>query len=249
MNKELKELLDKINAKKSEVKNLVNENKVDEAKAAKEELINLQAKFDVLYDLEDEAKAEVEDKIEAKEVKEVSNKKDSVKEFANAARNGFKNALQIKDPSTAVYTVPEDIQTRIEKFREAKKSLRDLVRVERVSTNSGARTFQVKAEMKGFGEVEEGTGITYNSEPTFKRIPYVIKKYAGYFPITNELLADSDANLTQTIVEWIADESRATANRLIIAAIEAEKQTSVDLKNVDGIGDKTFEKIKDMITL
>ena len=35
---------------KTEVKNLVNENKIDEAKAAKEELINLQAKFDVLYD-------------------------------------------------------------------------------------------------------------------------------------------------------------------------------------------------------
>ena len=40
MNKELRELLDKINAKKAEVKNLVSENKIDEAKAAKEELIN-----------------------------------------------------------------------------------------------------------------------------------------------------------------------------------------------------------------
>ena len=36
MNKELKELLDKINAKKSEVKNLANENKIEEAQAAKE---------------------------------------------------------------------------------------------------------------------------------------------------------------------------------------------------------------------
>ena len=56
MNKELKELLDKINAKKSEVKNLANENKIEEAQAAKEEeLKKLQAKFDVLYDLEVEA--------------------------------------------------------------------------------------------------------------------------------------------------------------------------------------------------
>ena len=55
MNRELRELLDKINSKKEEVKNLANENKIEEAKAAKKELIDLQAKFDVLYDLEEEA--------------------------------------------------------------------------------------------------------------------------------------------------------------------------------------------------
>ena len=91
MNKELKELLDKINAKKSEVKNLANENKIEEAQAAKEELKKLQAKFDVLYDLEVEAEEGIKDKIEAGEVKEATNKiKDSTKEFANAARNGFR---------------------------------------------------------------------------------------------------------------------------------------------------------------
>ena len=68
MNKELKELLDKINAKKSEVKNLANENKIEEAQAAKEELKKLQAKFDVLYDLEVEAEEGIKDKIEAGEV-------------------------------------------------------------------------------------------------------------------------------------------------------------------------------------
>ena len=80
MNKELKELLDKINAKKSEVKNLANENKIEEAQAAKEELKKLQAKFDVLYDLEVEAEEGIKDKIEAGEVKEATNKiKDSTK--------------------------------------------------------------------------------------------------------------------------------------------------------------------------
>lgn len=64
MNKELKELLDKINAKKSEVKNLANENKIEEAQAVKEELKKLQAKFDVLYDLEVEAEEGIKLKLE-----------------------------------------------------------------------------------------------------------------------------------------------------------------------------------------
>lgn len=62
MNRELRELLNKINAKKAETKRLVNENKIEEAKAAKEELINLQSKFDVMYDLEDEEKEQAKEK-------------------------------------------------------------------------------------------------------------------------------------------------------------------------------------------
>ena len=56
MPKELRELLDQINAKKTEVKNFVAENKIEEAKASKEELKSLQDKFDVLYDLYEEEK-------------------------------------------------------------------------------------------------------------------------------------------------------------------------------------------------
>ena len=145
MNKELKELLDKINAKKSEVKNLANENKIEEAQAAKEELKKLQAKFDVLYDLEVEAEEGIKDKIEAGEVKEATNKiKDSTKEFANAARNGFRVTNKMSEGTLVDggYTVPEDILTRINTYKESKKSLKDLVKVEKVTTNKGQRTLK-----------------------------------------------------------------------------------------------------------
>ena len=55
MNKELLDLLEKINAKKDEVKNLANEGKLEEAKKAKDELKELQDKFDILKDLDDGA--------------------------------------------------------------------------------------------------------------------------------------------------------------------------------------------------
>ena len=51
MNKKLLDLLEKINAKKDEVKNLANEGKLEEAKKAKDELKELQDKFDILKDL------------------------------------------------------------------------------------------------------------------------------------------------------------------------------------------------------
>ena len=234
MNKKLRELLDKINAKKVEIKNLVNENKVEEAKAAKEELINLQAKFDVLYDLEDEEEEEIKNKIETGEVKEVTNnKKESTREFANAARNGFRvnNKISEGTPADGGYTAPEDILTRINTYKESKKSLKDLVKVEKVTTNKGQRTFKKRSQQTGFTKVGEGGKIGAKATPQFERIAYEIEKYAGYFPVTDELLSDSDTNITNTLIEWIGDESRVTANKLIleqIATLEEVKFEGLD---------------------
>lgn len=236
MNKELKELLDKINAKKSEVKNLANENKIEEAQAAKEELKKLQSKFDVLYDLEVEAEEGIKDKIEAGEVKEATNKiKDSTKEFANAARNGFRVTNKMSEGTLVDggYTVPEDILTRINTYKESKKYLKDLVKVEKVTTNKGQRTFKKRSQQTGFTKVGEGGKIGVKGTPQFERIAYEIDKYAGYFPVTNELLSDSDANITNTLIEWIGDESRVTANKLILEQIATLNE--VKLEGIDDI--------------
>ena len=72
-----------------------------------------------------------------------------------------------------------------------------------------------------------------HSRPEFERIDYEIAKYAGYFPVTNELLADSDANIAGTLTEWIGDESRVTANNLILE--EIHKKAAVNVKDLDGI--------------
>jgi HK97 family phage major capsid protein len=237
MNKGLRELLNQINNKKAEAKRLANENKIEEAKAAKEELVNLQAKFDVLCDLEDEAEEEIKNKIENGEAKEVTNKEtDVVKEFANAARQGFKirNDMSSSSDVDGGYTVPKDIQTKINKYKEAKKSLKDLVDVEKVTVQKGSRTFKKRAQQTGFTKVGEKGKIGGKTTPQFERLDFEIEKYAGYFPVTNELLKDSDQSIVNTLIEWIGDESRVTANKLVLAEINA-KFTPVALTGLDDI--------------
>ena len=89
MNKELLELLDKINATKKEVRNLVGEGKLAEAEEKKKELQNLQKKFDLLKDISDDDKSSMEDKVKAGSAKkaEPGKENDAVKEFANAECN------------------------------------------------------------------------------------------------------------------------------------------------------------------
>lgn len=227
MPKELRELLDQIKAKKEEAKKFALENKIEESKASKEELKNLQDKFDVLYDLYEEKKENNEERIKDK-AKE-NTKENSVKEFANAARNGFRvsNKMSVGSKLDGGYTVPEDILTDINTYREAKKSLKDLVTIEKVTTNKGSRTFKKRSQQTGFVKVGEGGKIGKGATPQFERLDYEIDKYAGYFPITNELLEDSDANIVSTLVQWIGDESRVTANKLILEVIKAKEETQL----------------------
>lgn len=159
-------------------------------------------------------------------------KVDAVKAFADAARRGFKsmNEGAVADGG---YTVPEDIVTQIQHFRDAKASLLQLVTVVPVKTNKGARTFKQRAQQTGFAKVGEGGKIGAKATPQFTRIEYEIEKYAGYFPVTAELLADTDANITGELTQWIGDESRVTANKLILEQINAKDAT--EIKSLDDV--------------
>lgn len=240
MNKELREMLSKIQAKTSEAKELMSgENKdIEKANSLMDEVDALQKEYDLakkIYDQEKANGAQSATKAEVKEVEKKEEKIDALTKFGQDAKKGFKLDKSMNEGSNADggYTVPADIVTKIEERREAKFSLLSLVKRVVVSTNKGERTFKKRAQQTGFTKVGEGAKIGAKATPQFERIAYEIGKYAGYFPVTNEVLDDSDANLANVLIEWIGDESRVTANNLILNAIKTKAE--VDLKDMDGI--------------
>ena len=134
----LKKLLEAINAKKEEVISLTNEGKIEEATAAKEELKALQAQYDLLQDILDDP--EGEEAQDLAEGSETAQDTDAIHEFAQAARRRFMNMNNEDTGADGGYTVPEDIQTRINRYREAEFSLQSLVITEAVTAPSGQRT-------------------------------------------------------------------------------------------------------------
>lgn len=245
MNEKLLELLEQINKQKQKVQNLVSEEKLDEAQEAKEELKNLQKKFDLLKDVLDAKKDSIKDSLsgdgENNQTQTVEpagedTKPDAVAAFAQAARGGFVNEMSSGSNEDGGYTVPEDIQTRINEYREAKASLIEEVDVEPVTIPKGSRTFKKRSQQTGFTKVGEHGKIPGKNTPQFERIDYEISKYAGYFAVTNELLEDSDESITNTLVRWIADESRVTRNKLILEALQKKEKTALsgldDIKKV-----------------
>ena len=233
----LQELLNQINAKKLEVKNLAEQGKIEEAKAAKEELVKLQDQYNILKDIiENEQSGMTNGTADAVGMKEVTanGPADAIHDFAEAARHGFyTNTMTEGTKADGGYTVPEDIKTKINQYKKAMFSLENLVDVEKVSTSTGRRTYQKRAQVEGFKAVLEAGKIQPSATPQFEILEYAIKKYAGYMPVTNELLADSDANIANALVKWFAEQDIATRNAQILTAIGTKAET--DLKNLDGI--------------
>lgn len=163
----------------------------------------------------------------------------AVKAFAAAARSGFPKEKSAGDMMQEVvdadggYMVPEDIVTSVIRLRDAEESLLNEVTVYPVTTASGKRTYKTRQQHAGFQTVAEAGKTPKTATPQYAIMKYEIEKRSGYLPVTNELMEDSDQNITAEVENWLAGEARATANKEIMA--EVKKKEATDLANLDGI--------------
>lgn len=227
MNKRMRELQTMILQKSQEAEGLLGgENptaeNVDKAAGIMKEVGELKKEFDTLESIEAAKKFGVP----AGEPGKPEGQRDAVKEFADAVRNHFKN-MNETTPADGGYTVPEDISTRINTLREEHFSLSSLIDHEAVSTLSGRRTYKKRAQHTGFQKVGEKGKITKTGKPQFSVLEYTIQKFAGYMPVTNELLEDSDAAIVDVMTEWLALDSVATENAQILAKIKEKGETTI----------------------
>lgn len=225
MNKRMRELQALITSKTAEAKGFMDgENKdITKANAILDEVDALQKEFETEDRILKASKAGAS----VEEPKTEEPKADSIKAFADAARHGFKGAMNEGTPADGGYTVPVDISTKINTLKENHFSLRPYIDHETVSTNTGSRTYKTRAQQTGFTQVGEGGKIGEVAGPKFSRIDYAVKKFAGYMPATNELLADSDAAIANMLMEWLAGDSVATENAQILAKVNTVEATAL----------------------
>ncbi|ERN52791.1 phage major capsid protein [Alkalihalophilus marmarensis] len=134
------------------------------------------------------------------------------------------------------YIIPEDISTQINELVQTTDDLRQYVTVEPVSTNKGARTLERRADhtpLAPLSEYGDPNAMQEIASPKFDRLNYTIEDYAGFLPVANTVLADTDQSLTSYLVKWIAKKSRATGNHLILQVLNSFNK--VDLGDYKGI--------------
>ena len=236
MSKEMRELLNKINAKKAEIKALVADGKIEDAASAKEELKKLQASFNILAGLEGDEAQQAQQQAAEGNAQTAGNEKNGlakqIKAFTNAIKAAWKktevtpedreilNAMSEGSDEDGGLTVPKDIKTQIKELRRSEDALENLVNVERVTTKSGTRVIEREADQTPFDNVEEAAEFPEVSTPQFDSIDYKVKKKGGILKVTQELLSDTAENIMGYLKKWIAKKSKATRNFMIIAKIK-----------------------------
>lgn len=235
----MKEILAKIEEKTAQAKAFLaeGENKdVQKATGLLDEVDALKAEYEAekrLYEAEKQNNTPNDGELEAQ--KQAQKTMDHTAEFAKAVRDiiSGKGLVEGVDAQGG-YTVPEDIQTTINHWADVEYSLLQDIDVVPVTTTKGARTYQKKSEADIFMDTDENGAITKEiPAPQFERITYSIQNRTGFMPVSNDLIADSDANIVQIVSDWLGKANVATSNAKILEIIK--KKSPVAIKGINDI--------------
>ncbi|EMI10374.1 phage major capsid protein [Anoxybacillus gonensis] len=260
MGKELREMLQKLEQMKAEVRSLLGEDKVEEAEKRMEDVRALQKKIEVQRQLEEEERgglglvgahlASGEARAVTREDAELENEYRQV--FMKAIRrrpvSSDERSIIVEYEKRAVMhtggvvgqadgdsglILPQDIQTKIYTLMRDFNDLSQYVNVQNVTALSGSRVLEKDEEMVPFQDVDEYGLIGETDNPKFVPISYSLKKRAGILPLTNELIADTDQNIEQYVTNWIGKKAVVTRNYHITNLLKTMPKQS--LANFDNI--------------
>ncbi|HFU4567836.1 TPA: phage major capsid protein [Bacillus cereus] len=250
MDKREQELRQKVADLKAKAEEFNNSGKYEDAKAKIEEAKNTKNELDnYLAMMQIQVSDPVNSQAGVLPPSSVKNEDPSYKEVFMKAIRGqnlsheeasvmqeYKAALSENSGKDGGYIVPEDITTTINQLKQTVDSLEQYVNVQPVSTNKGARTLEKRAASTPFAPLSEygkPNAMQEIASPEFDRLSYAIEDYAGFLPVPNDLLDDTDQALESYLRQWIAKKSIATRNYLILQ--EINKLTKVDLKDYNGL--------------
>lgn len=117
----------------------------------------------------------------------------------------IKNLMVEEEKSKGGITVPDDVKTSIIELQRGRFDIRKYINIEPVSTMKGTRPIEGnEPEASGFASLDEGADIQALHEPIYEELDYKVRKYAGFIPVTNELLEDSAQSILSLVEKWMA---------------------------------------------
>ena len=228
--KKMYELSEEMNALTKEAKVLRDNGEIEKAV----EKMNKYDELSAAYEIEKrvfEAENRFEKPDDTKSIPGTGvNQPDGENDFIKAFRSRFvltKGLMSEGSSANGGYTVPQDIQTRINEYKTNRFSFEPYVGVENVSTLSGSRTYRKRNQSAPFVEVSEGGAIPLISNPQYEVLSYSIKKYGGIIQVTDELFEDTAVNISNEIAKHFALCREDTVNSKTLAVLQAKEETAI----------------------
>lgn len=152
-------------------------------------------------------------------------------DFIKAFRSRFmvtKGLMSEGSAANGGYTVPQDIQTRINEYKTNRFSFEKYVGIENVPTLSGSRTYRKKNQSAPFLQVNEGGAIPLIGNPQYEVLTYSVKKYGGIIQVTDELFEDTAVNISSEISKHFALCREDTINYQVLDILQDKAETALD---------------------
>lgn len=133
------------------------------------------------------------------------------------------------------YLIPEDVDHTIRELRRNFKSAKELVTVIPTTTLSGAFTWE-KGGATGLVSFDDGTDVPDGKAPEFKTVKWSISFKGAVIPISNILSVVEAAGLTAYLNNWFVKCAVISENADIFAALKKDK-TATALPNLEALKD------------
>lgn len=234
MNKELRELLNKIKNKKEEARALFNAGKVDEGNKLLDEVKNLQAQADGLIALDGIGENNPEGEVEPGEPvphdpqPQARSSYDMVRAFLRGDRTSEDivrniSTVDVEGEQSVSLIIPQDLQTEIREARRSYKSARDLIGYYLTTTLSGTYPVEDTSTMSELVEFDDGDEISDSEDPKFKPVSYTIKLRGALLPISNLLKQVTSTGFMRYLSKWWNKKAIMTENKKIFTALTSGK--------------------------
>lgn len=232
--RKIDEMKNKLRTLTTETQNLLNDNKVEEAKAKMKEIKALKDAIDLQKELDEEMKDNVKNKVPERGKSKSTSKENAniiramIKKVTNRTLTEAENSLLIPQTSTSddkgiSYILPTDVSTRIRKKIRQYKSLTTVVGYMPTGALSGSfpvENFETVSELIDFTDGEDGKE---SDDISFKNVSYSLREKAAFIKLSNTLLKMTDEDLINYVVRVFAKKAVITENKMIVEALKKDK--------------------------
>lgn len=233
--KKIDEMKASLEQAKTEAQEMLDTNKLEEAKAKLEEVKNMKKAIEMQEELDKEEEQTM--KQEAKAEKEYTDKaiggagaiRAMIKKASGISLTEAENALLLPTTSATTgangegYILPEDVKTIIHKKIRQYRSLREVLGYIPTSALTGSFPIENFESVSGLIDFADGTDGTESSDISFTNVSFSLKEKAAFLKLSNTLLALTDNNLIEYVAEVFAKKAVITENDMAITALKKSK--------------------------
>lgn len=226
----LDQLQNKLETLKTECQELLNQGKVEEAKAKMQEINATKDAIDVQKVLDQEEDEEMDNKMpKDKKEKEAANAlRAIIKASMGKKLSDAENALLVQTPGTGAgngegYILPQDIKTLIQEKIRQYKSFREVLGYIPTTALTGSFPVENFETLTGLVDFTDGTDGEDTKDIKFTNVSFALKEKAAFIKLSNTLLKMTDNALINYVADCFAKKAVITENTMAIATLKKDK--------------------------